>query len=62
MSNQNPWIAISDLLQSVESKFTKSTGKQFGPHNLTLSQVNILLLLDKNGTMKVSDIADELPP
>ena len=60
MNYQSPWIALRKLFQSAESKLTKADGKQFGTHGLTASQVSILLLLDRRGTMKVSDISDDL--
>jgi DNA-binding MarR family transcriptional regulator len=47
-------------MQSANSKFTKATGKQFSELNLTMSQIGILLLLDQNGPMKVSDISSSV--
>ncbi|MDR1540432.1 MAG: MarR family transcriptional regulator [Clostridiales bacterium] len=60
MEYQEYCIAINELLQSVSSKFATAANQQFAGHNLTSSQVGILLLLDKTGAMKVSDIASEL--
>jgi MarR family transcriptional regulator, organic hydroperoxide resistance regulator len=60
MSYRKIWAEINKLLQKVESKYAKSNCMQFGTQSLTVSQVGILLLLDKKGTMKISDIAEEL--
>lgn len=60
MENQNPWSEIVSLLQSAESKLAKAQIRAFESHGLTAPQVSILLLIDKKGAMKISDIADEL--
>ncbi|GHU77980.1 MarR family transcriptional regulator [Clostridia bacterium] len=49
--------AINDLMQNASSKYAKATNQQFAGQNLTASQISILLLLDQNGAMKVSDIS-----
>ena len=60
MKNQNPLPEIINLLQSADSKLSKARVNAFGVHGLTGPQISILLLLDKKGPMKISDIADEL--
>ncbi len=60
MNYHIPWAVINELLQTAESKSAKANSKQFGTQSLTVSQVGILLLLDKKGPMKVSDIAGGL--
>ncbi|MBC3798389.1 MarR family winged helix-turn-helix transcriptional regulator [Acetobacterium tundrae] len=60
MENPNPWSEIISLLQSAESKLAKARVRAFESHGLTAPQVSILLLIDKKGAMKISDIADEL--
>jgi DNA-binding MarR family transcriptional regulator len=60
MEYQEYCVVINELMQSVSSKFATAAGQQFAGQNLTASQVGILLLLDKTGAMKVSDIASEL--
>ena len=60
MEYQEYCVVINELMQSVSSKFATDAGQQFAGQNLTSSQVGILLLLDKNGAMKVSGIASEL--
>jgi len=60
MKNQNPWPEIINLLQSADSKLSKARVNAFGAHGLTGPQISILLLLDKKGPMKISNIADEL--
>jgi len=60
MKNQSPWHEIVNLLQSADSKLAKARVNAFGTHGLTAAQIGILLLLDKKGTMKIGDIADEL--
>ncbi|MFP3153499.1 MarR family transcriptional regulator [Lachnospiraceae bacterium ZAX-1] len=52
--------AINELIQSAGSKFAKAAGQQFAGQNLTMSQTQILLFLDKCGAMKVSDISSSL--
>ncbi|MDR1558429.1 MAG: MarR family transcriptional regulator [Clostridiales bacterium] len=60
MEYQEYCVAINELIQSVGSKFATAANQQFAGQNLTASQVGILLLLDKTGAMKVSDIASKL--
>jgi DNA-binding MarR family transcriptional regulator len=45
---------------NAESKFAKVAGQQFAEQSLTMSQVGILLLLDKTGAMKVSAVSSAL--
>lgn len=60
MKKQTPWTEIISLLESAESKLAKARLKAYGVHGLTGPQISILLLLDKNGAMKICDIADHL--
>ncbi len=60
MEYQEYCNVISELMQNAGSKFAKATGQQFAGQNLTVSQISILLLLDQNGAMKVSDISSAL--
>jgi DNA-binding MarR family transcriptional regulator len=57
MDHQEYCMSINELMQNVGSKFAKATGQQFAGQNLTVSQISILLLLDQNGAMKISDIS-----
>lgn len=60
MNCQECCIAINELMQTVGSKFAKAANRQFAGQNLTAPQIGILLLLDENGAMKVSDISAAL--
>lgn len=53
-------IIIDKLLQESHSKFSKAKGYHYSPQGLTPQQISILLFLDQNGSMKVSDIASKL--
>jgi DNA-binding MarR family transcriptional regulator len=57
MDYKDNCMAINALLQRANSKFAKATVQQFAGQNLTMPQISILLLLDKCGTMKVSEIS-----
>lgn len=60
MKNQNTWPEVINLLESAESKLAKARLKAFGAHGVTGPQISILLLLDREGAMKISAIAEEL--
>lgn len=51
---------ISELLQSINSKVAKKLNQSFSGQNLTAPSINILLLLNDQGAMRVSDIAAKL--
>jgi DNA-binding MarR family transcriptional regulator len=51
---------IDKLLQESYSKFSKAKGHHYSPQGLTPQQISILMFLDQNGSMKVSDIASGL--
>lgn len=51
---------ISELLRNIDSKVAKISNQHYSQQSLTAPQINILLLLDKLGAMRVSDIAKEL--
>ncbi|WP_312815689.1 MarR family winged helix-turn-helix transcriptional regulator [Sedimentibacter sp.] len=51
---------ISELLQIINSKVTKKLNQSFSGQNLTAPSINILLLLNTQGAMRVSDIAATL--
>ncbi len=53
-------VRIDKLLQESYSKFSKAKGHHYSPHGLTPQQISILMFLDQNGSMKVSDIASQL--
>lgn len=53
-------IRIDKLLQESYSKFSKAKGHHYSPQGLTPQQISILMFLDQNGSMKVSDIASKL--
>jgi DNA-binding MarR family transcriptional regulator len=57
MDYQDYCTSINELIQDVGSKFAKASGQQFAGLSLTASQISILMLLDKSGAMKVSDIS-----
>lgn len=60
MKYNDKLVTVCRLMQTTESKLAKASGRVFALHSLTASQVNILLLLDSNGAMKIGDIAGEL--
>lgn len=51
---------VFKLIDTTESKYAKALGRVFALQSLTAPQVNVLLLLDKNGAQKISDIAGKL--
>lgn len=51
---------IDKLLQESYSKLSKTKGQHYSPQGLTPQQISILMFLDQNGSMKVSDIASKL--
>lgn len=51
---------IGELLQSINSKVAKKLNQSFSEQNLTAPSINILLLLNTQGAMRVSDIASKL--
>ncbi|OQA70704.1 MAG: putative HTH-type transcriptional regulator YusO [Firmicutes bacterium ADurb.Bin262] len=53
-------LMIDMLMQKASSNFAKAKSQQFASQGLTSQQVSILLFLDKNGSAKVSEIADAL--
>jgi DNA-binding MarR family transcriptional regulator len=60
MEYQEYCTSINELMQNVGSKYTQAQNQQFAGQNLTASQIGILLLLDQNGSMRVSDVAAAL--
>jgi DNA-binding MarR family transcriptional regulator len=60
MDDKECCITINELMQCTGSKFAKAANQQFAGQNLTMSQTQILLLLDRSGAMKVSDISSAL--
>lgn len=51
---------INELMQSINSRLAKIVNKHYSSHNLTAPSISILLLLNNQGAMRVSDIAAEL--
>lgn len=51
---------ISELLQNINSKLAKIMNKHYAAQNLTAPSISILLLLNNQGAMRVSDIAAAL--
>jgi DNA-binding MarR family transcriptional regulator len=60
MNYQETCIAINELTQSAGSKLARVMQRQFSMQSLTAPQINILLLLDQNGPLKISRIAEGL--
>lgn len=52
--------AITELFRSIDIKTAKLTNQQYSQQNLTVQQISILLLLDNQGAMRVSDIGKAL--
>lgn len=52
--------AISELLRGIDTKTARLTNQQYSQQNLTVQQISILLLLDNQGAMRVSDIGKVL--
>ncbi|NEW07358.1 winged helix-turn-helix transcriptional regulator [Paenibacillus sp. SYP-B3998] len=53
-------ILIGELLRVIESKQAKIVNQHYAHHNLTTPSINILLLLNDRGAMRVSDIGGAL--
>ncbi len=51
---------ISELLRNIDTKTAKISNQQYSNQNLTAQQISILLMLDHQGTMRVSDLAKAL--
>lgn len=51
---------ISELLRNIDTKTAKISNQQYSQQNLTAQQISILLLLDNQGAMRVSDIGKVL--
>ncbi len=58
--NDESCIMIDILMQEAASNFARVKSQQFASQGLTSQQVSILLILDRKGSMKVSEIADNL--
>lgn len=54
--NDEACIMIDILMQEAASSFAKAKSQQFASQGLTSQQVSILLLLDRKGSLKVSEI------
>ncbi|MFF2885820.1 MarR family winged helix-turn-helix transcriptional regulator [Paenibacillus sp. NPDC057967] len=53
-------IQIGGLLRVIDTKHSKIINQFYAPHNLTGSTINILLLLEKEGPLRVGDIGAAL--
>ncbi|MFD7522400.1 MarR family winged helix-turn-helix transcriptional regulator [Paenibacillus chitinolyticus] len=53
-------VKVGELLRVIDTKHAKIVNQHYSPHNLTAPSINILLLLDKEGAMRVSDIGSAL--
>jgi DNA-binding MarR family transcriptional regulator len=60
MNNIEYCHEINELLQSINSKVAKKLNQNFSEQNLTAPSINILMLLNTQGAMRVSDIAAAL--
>lgn len=60
MNNFESVQKIEELLRIIDTKRTKVSNLQSFPQNLTTPAINILLVLNKQGQMRVSDIGSEL--
>lgn len=59
--NQNDYCqAIGELVRTINTKTVKLTNQQYAQQNLTSQQINILLLLDSEQALRVSDIGKVL--
>lgn len=53
-------IRIGELLRTIDTKNAKIVNQHYSPLNLTAPSINILLLLNKSGPMRVGDIGSAL--
>jgi len=53
-------VQIGGLLRVIDTKHSKIINQFYSPHNLTGPSINILLLLEKEGPLKVGEIGAEL--
>lgn len=60
MNTNDACSRITDLMQTLIPKYTKAVTNGVGSTSVTPSQIEILLLLEENGAMRISDIAKSL--
>ncbi|WP_409343577.1 MarR family winged helix-turn-helix transcriptional regulator [Paenibacillus sp. MBLB4367] len=53
-------VKIGELLRVIDTKHAKIVNQHYSPHNLTGPSINILMLLNREGAMRVGDIAAAL--